>query len=706
MGCLEFLCPKKKKAKKEFKDDNISCDNKGDSPTAIVNDKGEKIIIMNNQEDFFKQDYNNSNSSKSRDKHKNEFNHYKFKSYNYNAKNNDENEYKIFNPNSERMTNNYGKESREPLKLKGKNKYKIISEEDLIQKDEVNNKKIVINESNEKTGEFSYEKDFISRDNELIEYDKNFNKKRNDLIEKEIDNNLKIENEKDLIDRESINNKEIEYNKKLKEVNNKEKEYIEKLNYVNIKEKKLEEKENNLNIKEDKNKKKEEELKKRENNINIKEQNYRKKENDLKDKEILISNKEKEIQMKDSELNKRENLLNAKDEEFKRRDKELSERQNLLNKQEKELEKKLGELDREKEKGPIIVGLKNIGATCYMNATLQALSNTDKLTEHFLYTYKYNSEDKSKIMSNELYKVITNLWDRKNNKSSYSPNEFKEVLSIENTLFAGIAANDSKDLINFLLERIHTELNIIKKDINSNNNNYIITQNDQWNEQRILQLFLQNFSLNYNSIISNLFYGVLETKSQCQGCKTMKYNFQIYSFIEFPLEEVNNYCFNTGKRNNFNYNNTNKNPDVDLYECFEYYSKIETMTGSNQMYCNKCNCNCDALYGSSIFSAPNYLIINLNRGKDAKYECKVNFPELLNILNFVSYKQGNTVFELYAVISHHGPSSMSGHFVAYCKNIIDKKWYLFNDELVSLCQNRNDYQRGMSYILFYRAIQI
>ena len=50
---------------------------------------------------------------------------------------------------------------------------------------------------------------------------------------------------------------------------------------------------------------------------------------------------------------------------------------------------------------------------------------------------------------------------------------------------------------------------------------------------------------------------------------------------------------------------------------------------------------------------------NLNRGKGAVYECNVNFPERLNALNYVTFKNGNTFFELYAVICHIGPSSMS-----------------------------------------------
>ena len=208
--------------------------------------------------------------------------------------------------------------------------------------------------------------------------------------------------------------------------------------------------------------------------------------------------------------------------------------------------------------------------------------------------------------------------------------------------------------------------------------------------------------MKYNSIISNLFYGMIETKSKCMKCQNIKYNFQVYSFLEFPLEQVNKYCFDLGKRNN--YSNTNKNPDVNLYECFNYYGNLEKMTGDNQMYCNICRRNCDAFYQTSLYSLPNYLIINLNRGKGAVYECKVIFPEYLNLLNFVSFQDGKTYFKLYAVISHIGPSSMSGHFVAYCRNDIDNKWYKYNDSIVTPCVAAKEYDEGMPYILFYKAV--
>ena len=202
--------------------------------------------------------------------------------------------------------------------------------------------------------------------------------------------------------------------------------------------------------------------------------------------------------------------------------------------------------------------MEKIQMLIYMNATLQCLSNTKKLTEYFLEDFK--NDNSNKIMTNEYYKVIKNLWNRENNNKSYSPNSFKEILSKENPLFAGIQANDSKDLINFLIERFHQELNIV----NINQDDLSQMSTNQMNELSMLNTFVLDFRQKFNSPISNLFYGILETKSQCQGCKIMKFNFQLYSFLEFPLEQVNIYFNNTMGKPLFFQNG--KNSDVDLYE--------------------------------------------------------------------------------------------------------------------------------------------
>ena len=508
-------------------------------------------------------------------------------------------------------------------------------------------------------------------------------KKYEELREKE--NEVKRKEEQLQVDIMKCNKQVVENNKlrdELQKTRIKEQEINKKINEINKKEDELNEMIRKINIEN--------------NEIILNKNGINKDKKELKEKEKDLINKEKIIEQKSMELKQREINLKNKERILEQKIQELNQKEIIILKREKNVENKEKIINQQNT--PIIIGLNNIGATCYMNSTLQCLSNTNKLTEYFLTKYKQNP---NRIMANVYHKLLLNLWNREKNNKPYSPYEFKEVLSKENPLFAGIAANDSKDLINFLIERFHQELNEVKGNNNTNNNNNITAQN-QTNEQFMLNSFLQEFKEKFNSPISDLFYGMIETKSQCQRCGIIKYNFQVYSFLEFPLQQVNQFYYNTNRRPLFN--NDGTNPDVGLYECFEYYQKIDLMNGDNQMYCNICNQLCDSLYSTTVYSTPVNLIINLNRGRGAVYECKVNFPEQLNLFNFVTFKDGFTAYQLYAVICHLGPSSMSGHFVAYCRNRIDNKWYLYNDGMVSLCSKKQQYQDGMPYILFYRAL--
>ena len=604
-------------------------------------------------------------------------------------------------------------------------------------------------------------KDKLEEEKKILEEENNTLKQEKETLEKE-NKNLK-QKEKELKEEEAIlqNQKNIyegnkaqlnkdqqKYNEDIVKLNKAQQKYNADRIQLNKDQQKLEEDKKILNqekedfeneaqelktklIEEYKQKgiefKKEEDPKKKEEKL---EQELEKKlkgkyiqiENKLKQEEESISKEKKELLEREANITKSEKSFKEKEQEFVKKNQELKECQNKFNEEKINHEKQLAQkenilnqfkisLDQEKKdfeekkkkeelsKLPNLVGLQNIGATCYMNATLQALSNTKSLTDFFLTKFKFDANAYNKKMANQYYKVLTNLWSDKKKNGDYPPYDFKQAISEENPLFAGIQANDSKDLINFLLERFHQELNYVKK---SNNDNEIVNVN-QMDEMQTLKVFISDYFNSNQSIIVDCFYGMLETKSKCSGCNITKYNFQIYSFLEFPLQEVNNYMYQNGRRMSL-LNNDGSNPDIDLLECFEYYQKTDYMNGQNQMYCNICNKNMDTFYGSNIYSLPNYLIINLNRGKGAVYECKVNFPENLNLLNFVTFKQGKTYFQLYAVICHLGPSSMSGHFVAYCRHKNNDKWYKYNDSFVTECTKPQEYNEGMPYILFYRAV--
>ncbi len=354
------------------------------------------------------------------------------------------------------------------------------------------------------------------------------------------------------------------------------------------------------------------------------------------------------------------------------------------------------------------IGLNNIGATCYMNATLQCLINIDALTRFLL-----NKDNYSEITNDLNLCELTSCYSEllfnvccDDNIKSYSPNKFKEIISRKNPLFKGIQANDSKDLINFLLEEMNNELkNFKNKNIDNNNNNSIPFDPDQTNKFQMLEFFKNTTKKNNKSIISIIFFVLLENITKCQNCNIQKFNYQVSFFLEFPLEPIFNFC-NTNNIPTINYRNYSKNKIcISLFACFEYFRQVTFFTGENRIYCDRCKSQSDAIYINNIYTFPPTLIIILNRGKGNLFQCDVDFPQNLNLQNYAQCNKSNVNYKLRGVITHLGESGMSGHFIAYCKHRITDMWYCYNDSTVTLCQDQeNDFRKGTPYILFYDSI--
>ena len=380
---------------------------------------------------------------------------------------------------------------------------------------------------------------------------------------------------------------------------------------------------------------------------------------------------------------------------------------------------------------PPLIGLQNVGATCYMNATLQCFCQIEKFVNYF----KYNSyvveiekfkNDKKNCLTYSFKYLIENLWPSKNKyflpnynhydntKKYFSPYKFKEKISNMNPLFKGVQANDSKDLVNFIIMTLHEELNKAPKNKNLLLSNF---QVDQTNQMEILQNFIYCFKNENQSIISDIFYAVSSTWTQCSNCTQIKYNFQTYFFLIFPLEEIRKFKIqqfknmyqNTMMLNPFyqqNLFNLENSKSVKMIDCFEYNQKCDIFCGENAMYCNFCKQQLPSYYKTILFTGPEILIIVLNRGKGIEFNVKLEFEENMNLKNYIQKLETGCVYKLIGVVTHLGESGASGHFIAYCKNPISNDWYQYNDELVfpvtDFKKQIIDY--AMPYILFYQKV--
>ena len=351
-----------------------------------------------------------------------------------------------------------------------------------------------------------------------------------------------------------------------------------------------------------------------------------------------------------------------------------------------------------------LVGLRNVGSTCFMNATLQCLLHISELSLYFLnefpndcQTLKFknkNSHAKGDI-SKAYYDIVKgvdliNSEKSKNNNNfmnnfysyAYSPNEFKRILGNYNSQFSLNEANDSKDLILYLLQTFHEELNYFG-DVPFPTN---IIQPRQVDRVNYFNYFMSTYNFQNFSIVSKLFFGTYETMTQCSLCKNIFYNYQKFEFISFGTQKYKNDIFN-------------------IYSGFNDYQEMQYLTGNNQYYCQICQKLCDATICCKIIQPPNKLVINIDYGKNKKYEVRqLVFDEMIDITNYINFNFGKRIiYRLLGVCTHLGFSGASGHYIAYCRNNRTGKWYNFNDSSCRECSMHEIYG-GSPYLLLYEQI--
>ncbi|XP_049616333.1 ubiquitin carboxyl-terminal hydrolase 44 [Syngnathus scovelli] len=395
---------------------------------------------------------------------------------------------------------------------------------------------------------------------------------------------------------------------------------------------------------------------------------------------------------------------------------------------------------------PGVTGLRNLGNTCYMNSILQVLSHLHVFRECFLRLDLTQAlellvsavhgrlatepsprsahgkgapagvglsggasprgrsmeliqpkEPSSRHISlcHELHTLFQVMWSGK--WALVSP--FAMLHSVWQLIpaFRGYAQQDAQEFLCELLDKVQRELESVPgADVPDARRRLI---------QRVL------------GVVNTIFHGQLLSQVTCLACQHRSDT--VEPFWDLSLEFPERYHSNGGRE-------SPAQASCHLTEMLAKFTETEALEG-NIYACQRCNSSRRRSLSKAVLltkaqkqlmvhKLPQVLRLHLKRfrwsGRNhrEKIGVHVSFDQLLNMAPYCHGESSggpcspprakSLLYELSAVVMHHGKGFGSGHYTAYCYNSPGGFWVHCNDSKMSVC-SVDEVCRAQAYILFY-----
>ncbi|GMT15316.1 hypothetical protein PFISCL1PPCAC_6613, partial [Pristionchus fissidentatus] len=190
------------------------------------------------------------------------------------------------------------------------------------------------------------------------------------------------------------------------------------------------------------------------------------------------------------------------------------------------------------ERGTVVAsgftGLRNIGNTCFMNATLQMLINCVELRTYFI--DGHHKSDVNSLnplgfkgrLAEAFCDFMQQMWSC--TSRAIEPARIKELVAEKASQFANFAQHDAHEFLSFLLDGLHEDLNRVKSKattgtVEANGRPDIEVATEAWH----------NHLLRNDSIFVDLFHGQLKSRLQCPKCDKVSITFDPFLYLPVPF---------------------------------------------------------------------------------------------------------------------------------------------------------------------------
>jgi hypothetical protein len=332
-----------------------------------------------------------------------------------------------------------------------------------------------------------------------------------------------------------------------------------------------------------------------------------------------------------------------------------------------------------------VVGLKNLGLTCYANATLQCLRHIERVPWVFT-EGRYNTLFKKdatgkRLLQQNVSKLFADVVSQQENGSApgvLRPGGFWTAMkeSIRGSAvyghFAQTAPHDAHEFLMYMLETLHTsvsisvDMQIMKSPPVTDTEKRVVEALEVWKNE---------FSKEYSPLV-DLFHGLLHRRTRCLTCNTVSHRWETFNTIKGAVPQRSA---------------ENDASPVDLLSMLKEDLKGEDIEGYS---CDKCSPTRTVAHrDTAIWRLPQTLIICLKRftydGRKIHTRIKMPTCEPFNLKELFSdespEKDAVTEYTLRAIVDHHGGSG-GGHYTAQCKHKVTDAWHIYDDENTHLVQ--------------------